>query len=294
MRKEPNKGLRKVVCEIPSFDGPEPNAEVIIRPELVRLEMVEHWLRRLSLPLPEGAPEEHASKLDYISPDDVSSFVEMRIGNGMRLIESLLSDPRVKAWNQNQDIESVKKAIDSAVEHFMEHFTDAVCDLWQERIAHAQNFSTYQPADKELVVWESEQMAEVKKMEVRRLYGIGEDARGGSRPRVEVTDGQRKAMVESYPDTLSLVRDLKTVKAQNQSDWRRRVKLAHPTFPDDLLDRLEDRDPYIRKSSAIALEHAARLCGIDTKGYSLSTLKRLYSQGRKLLTDTKSEHQRVQ
>lgn len=110
--------------------------------------------------------------------------------------------------------------------------------------------------------------------------------RGGSEPKVDATDEQCKSLAQLYPEVLERWQDFKSQCAKVR--WREHIKLDFPDTPDDLLDRLADLDPYISKPSAIALEHAARMCGVDTKGCSESTLKRLHSRGKQLLGVTQS------
>jgi hypothetical protein len=107
--------------------------------------------------------------------------------------------------------------------------------------------------------------------------------RGGSTPEIEVTDEQCATLSDNYPVLLVHWRNVRRWQKDNPSgNWRGYAKVDQLDTPDDLLDRVFDLDPYHRKPSAIAHEHAARRCGIPPNTYSLSNLSRLRSRGDKI------------
>jgi hypothetical protein len=107
--------------------------------------------------------------------------------------------------------------------------------------------------------------------------------RGGSEPDVVATDEQCKKMATDYPSLHKHWKQVSNIRKSN-GDWRAYAQAVHSDTPDDLLDRLNDLDPYLSRPSAIAHEHAARRCGIETNGCSQSTLGRLKRRGEQLLT----------
>jgi hypothetical protein len=116
-----------------------------------------------------------------------------------------------------------------------------------------------------------------------RLPELPVRGHGGSEPAYDLTE-LRRHYDKVYPEwkkAKKLYRKLRTDR-----NWRDQVLLDHPTFPKDLIARLE---PNPRLSGAvnaalakkggssaeseIALEHAARLCGVPPYEYSIRWLK---------------------
>jgi hypothetical protein len=99
--------------------------------------------------------------------------------------------------------------------------------------------------------------------------------RGGSKPQFDSSK-----LSEHYEQVYTRWKDAKLVFRQNrQRPWRRMVQAAHPDLPEELIERLPHFGP-----SHLAIEHAARLCGLPAKraanSFSRSYLIRLVSQQR--------------
>lgn len=66
------------------------------------------------------------------------------------------------------------------------------------------------------------------------------------------------------------------------SRWRQIVKAAHPELPDDLIGFLADLDPYKWNPANLALENAARLCGMKPFTYTPRQLRKKLHKGVEL------------
>jgi hypothetical protein len=127
---------------------------------------------------------------------------------------------------------------------------------------------------------------------LKPILGVG--SRGGSDPKVDVTDDQCTQLSSEYPALLTHWQKVERNR-KSETHWREYAKIDQPDTPDDLLDRLDNKLPtqesdgedYPNIPSAIALEHAARRCGIPVNEYSQSTLKNLRSRGDKLQDNSK-------
>jgi hypothetical protein len=114
------------------------------------------------------------------------------------------------------------------------------------------------------------------------------EKRGGSRPEMEVTDDQCALLSDNYSVLVKHWWEIRRrYKVNPSGNWRDHAKVDQPDTPDDLLNRVFDLDPYVRKPSAIALEHAARRCGIPANTYSFSNLARFRRRGDKFRVQSK-------
>lgn len=77
-----------------------------------------------------------------------------------------------------------------------------------------------------------------------------------------------------YHKHISEWRDAKNCWDRNEKSKKRKemVMLEFDWLPEDLIERLGDPDSYEAQPSSIALEHAARLCGLDPNSYKTRTL----------------------
>ena len=80
-------------------------------------------------------------------------------------------------------------------------------------------------------------------------------------------------------------KDAKKCYRANKSyaSWPAMVAAAHPTLPSDLIERLGEPDPYTSMPSAIALEHAARACGLRENSLGIRALQDYLNESRKWL-----------
>jgi hypothetical protein len=130
----------------------------------------------------------------------------------------------------------------------------------------------------------------VAELEARRLRLFkqlqGEYRRGGSDARHPVSDQQCAVLATDFPLLLKHWRRVRKWKRESSDKWREHSKLDFQDTPDDLLDRLDDKIPtessedYPGIPAVLALEHAARRCGLPANVYSYSTLKTLRRRGQ--------------
>jgi hypothetical protein len=127
-------------------------------------------------------------------------------------------------------------------------------------------------------------------LEARRLrlfkYLQGESRRGGSEARVPVSDQQCALLATEFEPLLKHWRRCKKWQREGGEKWREHCRIDFQDTPDDLLDRLDDKLPtqsneeYPGIPAVLALEHAARRCGLPANIYSYSTLKTLRRRGQ--------------
>lgn len=168
--------------------------------------------------------------------------------------------------------------------------------MWDEEQFRAVGIPLrYKQNDEHRTILFNEYVAEIKK-----LWNM--PSPGGSKPDVFATNEQLKMFAREYP---SLLKHWKNVTKWRKSDpggnWRAHAKVDQEDTPDDLLDRLDDLDPYTRQPSRLAHEHAARRArilraenceeetlnarqlGIPATGCSESQLSRLRRRGEGLV-----------
>jgi hypothetical protein len=124
--------------------------------------------------------------------------------------------------------------------------------------------------------------------EVIRQLGLKEDARGGSEAEYDLSQ-----LSEHFGHVYLAVKDAKKIFRSNRTDkrWREFVSAAHPALYPDLIERLNPNaalsDELLAKlaekggTSApadLALEYAARLCGVPAYYYTIRHLKNVLSQ----------------
>ncbi|HEV2862566.1 MAG TPA: hypothetical protein VGX48_16245 [Pyrinomonadaceae bacterium] len=136
--------------------------------------------------------------------------------------------------------------------------------------------------------------------EIKRLWNM--PSPGGSKADVVATNEQLMTFAGEYPKLLKHWQEvIKWRKSHLDRNWRGHAKVDNADTPDDLLDKLDDLDPYTRQASKLAHEHAARRAnilraencdeetlkaresGIPATGCSESQLSRLRRRGEKLL-----------
>lgn len=141
--------------------------------------------------------------------------------------------------------------------------------------------------------------------EIKRLWNM--PSPGGSKADVFATNEQLMTFAREYPKLLKHWKDVaKWRKSHPDRNWRAHAKVDNDDTPDDLLDKLDDLDPYARQPSKLAHEHAARRAhilraencdeetlkarerGVPATGCSESQLSRLRRRGEKLLEGNQS------
>ena len=88
-----------------------------------------------------------------------------------------------------------------------------------------------------------------------------------------------------YHQMLPVWQEVKKFYNKNKKlkTWQATIKTAfpEPTLPDDLIERLASPDSYASSPSEIALEHAARLCGVPPNKYKSRSLYGFLSKSQK-------------
>lgn len=114
---------------------------------------------------------------------------------------------------------------------------------------------------------------------------VGMRSRGGSEPRVDLSDEQCEKLSKEYR---ALHKHWQKVSrnSKTEKNWRAYATIDEPDTPEDLLNRLdkdveqqESSEDYPGVPSVLALEHAARRCGIPDNVYSSSRLKTFRQKG---------------
>lgn len=87
-------------------------------------------------------------------------------------------------------------------------------------------------------------------------------------------------------------------QVRKSKTWRESIKSAFSEneLPNDLIERLDSLDIYEASTSAIALEHSARICGTPPNTYQLRRLNQINAESRKIhgLTTAKGPKPKVQ
>jgi hypothetical protein len=116
----------------------------------------------------------------------------------------------------------------------------------------------------------------------------GSFRRGGSPPRVPVSEQQCALLATEYPLLLEHWRRIRRWRHEHPTNWREHANVELKETPDDLLDRLDGKVPegsnedYPGIPAVLALEHAARRAGLPRNAYSYSALKILRRRGQEV------------
>jgi hypothetical protein len=112
-----------------------------------------------------------------------------------------------------------------------------------------------------------EEVARGARLESRRRMGAR--MRGGSEPQHDLTN-----LGEHHSQLYPLWKKAKRLYSQTKGHPKQSeiLKAVHPKLPGDLIDELIHQGS--RGPSALALEHAARLCGVPPNSYSTEWLYR--------------------
>ena len=138
-------------------------------------------------------------------------------------------------------------------------------------------------------------LLQAQQKQIRELW---EWTKGGSDKEYDPSVEQKRLFALEYPSILDHWEDInRWCRREDRPNWREHAKVKpFEDTPDDLLDKVEDTSPD--RMSDLALEHAARRVGLhkprvataamdETKhgsGLSRSTLYRILSEGRKILS----------
>jgi hypothetical protein len=124
---------------------------------------------------------------------------------------------------------------------------------------------------------------------------LGVQPRGGSDPKVDVSDGQCVKLSNEYPGLLNHWQKVEK-NSKTEKHWREYALIDEADTPADLLDRLDNSLPaqesegedYPNIPSALALEHAARRADIPAGEYSQSRLKNFRLRGDNMRDNSNS------
>lgn len=94
-----------------------------------------------------------------------------------------------------------------------------------------------------------------------------------------------------YDELLSQWKAAKEVYKANKNfrNWEKMLAASFEDLPTDLLQKLGDPDNYSSMPSTIALEHAARICGIKPNSVVLRTLQNYLEKSRKWINKEGAE-----
>ncbi len=94
-----------------------------------------------------------------------------------------------------------------------------------------------------------------------------------------------------YDELLSQWKAAKEVYKANKNfrNWEKMLAASFEDLPTDLLQKLGDPDNYSSMPSTIALEHAARICGIKPNSVVLRTLQNYSEKSRKWINKEGAE-----
>lgn len=74
-------------------------------------------------------------------------------------------------------------------------------------------------------------------------------------------------------------------KNKKFKNWEKMIGVSFEFLPTELIERLGDLDTYTAMPSSIALEHAARICGIKPNSLGLRALQKHLKQSRKWIKE---------
>lgn len=94
-----------------------------------------------------------------------------------------------------------------------------------------------------------------------------------------------------YKDLLPKWEKAKNCYKKNKTfdNWEKMIAVSFDDLPTDLLKRLGDPDTYLAMPSSIALEHAARFCGIKPNSLGLRALQKYLQQSREWIKENGNE-----
>lgn len=130
--------------------------------------------------------------------------------------------------------------------------------------------------------WERNAHNSVKELIARKAQSIEARVYSESRNFLQFK-APRKNLIAYYYSTLhKRWKEAKNCYETNKkfNNWQKMVAAAFEELPAELIERLGDSDSYTASPSAIALEHAALICGIDVESVGLRTLQNYLKESR--------------
>lgn len=142
----------------------------------------------------------------------------------------------------------------------------------QKRTLRELNNSVFHLEPDKLERW-SEQAARNARVDSRRRLGLR--MRGGSEPDYDLSN-----LTNHYNELRSIWRDAKSLYRRNSEsrNWREMIRVEYTDLPLDLINRLVLQGES--RPSDLALEHAARLCGVPKNHYTTRWLRQQLRENR--------------
>jgi hypothetical protein len=126
-----------------------------------------------------------------------------------------------------------------------------------------------------------ELLAQLNRSRRERMLAAVHDARARSQP-------AWRMLPIFYDSLLPVWKEAKKIyRTHRDGSWREFISVlrSDEPLPLDLVERLDaggaDKDSYESMPSSLALEHAARLCGVSPNSYKLRTLQEHLAENRK-------------
>lgn len=183
----------------------------------------------------------------------------------------------LKDHNPQADDKSIKKWARILATRASDHFSRSLSVKINEAIDELFKETVYQSArtsglEMNLPINKDDAIKARKKGE-QSLKERLEVKRGGSEP-----DYNLSKLSEYYKEVYPKWQDAKTIYRKNKAhpDWRTMIKSVHSDLPDDIIGSLALRGAS--SPSGLALEHAARMCGVPPHYYTVRHLRNLHGK----------------
>lgn len=138
---------------------------------------------------------------------------------------------------------------------------------------------------------ENDAHAQVKELIARKARSIEARIYSESKEFLKLKSAQKKLIAYFYPSLHKKWKEAKNCYETNKNfkNWQKMVEVAFEELPVELIERLSDADSYTASPSAIALEHAALICGIDVQSVGLRTLQNYLKESRQWIKQVGEE-----
>lgn len=114
----------------------------------------------------------------------------------------------------------------------------------------------------------------------KRIVDIVKSIEQKRRPVIHLIDFYYKNLLITWEKAKDFYK-----KSKNFDNWEKMIAVGFEDLPTDLLTRLDDPDTYAAMPSSIALEHAARICGVKPNSVGLRTLQNYLQQSREWIQE---------
>jgi hypothetical protein len=130
--------------------------------------------------------------------------------------------------------------------------------------------------------WKTDSREYVKKLIAKKTRRIEARVYSEGRRFLQMKAPKKHLIAYFYPGLHKKWKEAKDCYERNKkfNNWQKMVVAAFDELPVELIERLGDPDTYNASPSAIALEHAALICGIDVQSVGLRTLQNYLKESR--------------